>query len=640
MRKALTFLSASLAIGLVMPVKAQVAPDMFRDVPQDHWAYQAVDSLRSKGILIGYPDGYFRGKRTLTRYEFAVALQRLWDKLPAPGQGEAGPAGPPGPAGEPGPAGSQGPAGVTPEELQTFRNLATEFRQELARLGTDVNALNAKFDNLAKKVADLENTINKMPKITGAALMGMRVDTASHAYVDKDGRALKSGGADLTKDPVVVHQLALGISAKVGSEASLNTKLLVGNYSSYLGDGLASVQPLNANPKSDLWVDQLELSSPVTLLGKGASLSVGRYLYNISPLTLWRPDVDSYFDNPLIDDGMYRLDGFKIGTGLGSVGLTAFAGQNKSVQSINGAALYLAGAGSTTPFVFKPGATTMKPSGQPVGNAPMVLEQLGGVTVGVPVHLMGGGNVRATAYYSTGKDLATFTQGLNAAVLGAGFDLKFTDAVSLTGEWAKSVTGTGRDIGTGVTKQNQAFTSTVGYNSGALSLSAGYKYIDPLFYAPGYWGKIGNWLNPTNIQGPMLRAGYEFTPAVKANLGADWYQGARNWQPAGMGMRDEITRVLAGLRWDISKSFNATVDYEGVFWKLNGALNAAGTARLAGNVHPTENYLTVGTGFSINDTTALKLGYQYGMYNGRGPAAGLGEKYNFGVWTSQLAVKF
>ena len=75
MRKVLTFLGASLVIVLAMPAFAQQA-EPFKDVPTDHWAYQAVESLREKGIVIGYPDGYFRGKRTLTRYEFAVALDR------------------------------------------------------------------------------------------------------------------------------------------------------------------------------------------------------------------------------------------------------------------------------------------------------------------------------------------------------------------------------------------------------------------------------------------------------------------------------------------------------------------------------------------------------------------------------------
>nr|WP_307984887.1 S-layer homology domain-containing protein [uncultured Veillonella sp.] len=48
----------------------------FSDLPQNHWAYSYVKSLADKGLLTGYPDGEFKGDRTLTRYEFAAALYR------------------------------------------------------------------------------------------------------------------------------------------------------------------------------------------------------------------------------------------------------------------------------------------------------------------------------------------------------------------------------------------------------------------------------------------------------------------------------------------------------------------------------------------------------------------------------------
>jgi hypothetical protein len=53
----------------------------FRDVPVQHWAYDAVTRLAQQGIFTGYPDGTFSGKRALTRYEFAVALQRMLQEV-------------------------------------------------------------------------------------------------------------------------------------------------------------------------------------------------------------------------------------------------------------------------------------------------------------------------------------------------------------------------------------------------------------------------------------------------------------------------------------------------------------------------------------------------------------------------------
>ena len=49
---------------------------VFPDVPENHWAYNMVQDLAYKGIVVGYPDGNYQGNRTLTRYEFAVALDR------------------------------------------------------------------------------------------------------------------------------------------------------------------------------------------------------------------------------------------------------------------------------------------------------------------------------------------------------------------------------------------------------------------------------------------------------------------------------------------------------------------------------------------------------------------------------------
>src|ERR1043166_4891953 len=93
-------------------VLAQPRPDAFVDAKKDHWAYEAMEHLRSRGVVIGYPDGHFRGNRTLTRYEFAVALNRAIGG-PAPFiAGVQGPAGERGPAGSIGPQGERGPAGV------------------------------------------------------------------------------------------------------------------------------------------------------------------------------------------------------------------------------------------------------------------------------------------------------------------------------------------------------------------------------------------------------------------------------------------------------------------------------------------------------------------------------------------------
>ena len=46
----------------------------FPDVAGNHWAHQAVTTLHGNGILQGYPDGEFKGNKSMTRYEYAEML--------------------------------------------------------------------------------------------------------------------------------------------------------------------------------------------------------------------------------------------------------------------------------------------------------------------------------------------------------------------------------------------------------------------------------------------------------------------------------------------------------------------------------------------------------------------------------------
>lgn len=70
-------LSALMLSVMVVPAMASAFPD----VPENHWAYKAVEELYAAGLVIGYPDGSFGGQRALTRYEYAMIVSRLYDRL-------------------------------------------------------------------------------------------------------------------------------------------------------------------------------------------------------------------------------------------------------------------------------------------------------------------------------------------------------------------------------------------------------------------------------------------------------------------------------------------------------------------------------------------------------------------------------
>ena len=46
----------------------------FSDLPEDHWAYNAISKMTEEGILSGYPDGTFAPGKTIIKAEFAKIL--------------------------------------------------------------------------------------------------------------------------------------------------------------------------------------------------------------------------------------------------------------------------------------------------------------------------------------------------------------------------------------------------------------------------------------------------------------------------------------------------------------------------------------------------------------------------------------
>jgi hypothetical protein len=49
----------------------------FKDVPETHWCYKAIEELAEKGILNGYEDGTFKPDAPVTRAEVAAIISRI-----------------------------------------------------------------------------------------------------------------------------------------------------------------------------------------------------------------------------------------------------------------------------------------------------------------------------------------------------------------------------------------------------------------------------------------------------------------------------------------------------------------------------------------------------------------------------------
>ena len=161
------FLAGGLTAGLSSPASAQAAP--FLDTPTNHWAYEAVQDLAKKGIVIGYPDGTYGGKRPMTRYEFAVAIDRMLRTLADMNSQNP-------------PPGTPSPSTLNQDELNQIQALIDKFRPELDTIQANLRTAQDNIDALRADVLDAKALANKAQ------------DTANNSYgVGADRRFQISG---------------------------------------------------------------------------------------------------------------------------------------------------------------------------------------------------------------------------------------------------------------------------------------------------------------------------------------------------------------------------------------------------------------------------------------------------------------
>ncbi len=631
MRNTMPCLAAALAVltaGWATAARAQDNP--FKDVPTDHWAYQAITDLQQHGILQGYPDGYFRGKRSLTRYEFAVSLDRMLKNLPS----TPGPAGDVGPAGPEGPAGPQGPAGMTPDELSELSRLTAEFKTDLATLGVNVRAVQSRLSRLTARVDALQQRIDHMPVIKGDLFVGMASSLSRHSFYDYSG-AFHPGASSLTNSVNVVHDLHLNISMKFKGGASFAVEPVLSNYLSYTDNGKTEQGGIPAaNPASSEKEQATLYKAYFTAPVLGGDLVLGRFGEKLTPLTYFRPNHDVYFNLPWYQNFEWIQDGIKYTHKFGSATTQVFAGSYQTVTTTATGVLInqpVAGA------LFGPRALSSAKVEGAAARGAMPATQVMGLHIDVPIGKVM--DLGLTAIDLGGNNVISPTTPFNnVTVYGVNFKLHHIGPVAINGEVAKSVTQASLSTGAvGLSNDdNNAFWLNAAYKLYGANIALGYKYIDPRFQSAGTWDKVGNWFSPTNIQGPYATVSFKLFHKLGVSLGGKFYSGARNrvYGPGlGFTMGSNIGDATAGLTYSCSKKLQFLASYEGVFYNLAGSVSATGTRS-----HPIEQYITLGANLNLAGSTSLNLAYQIIANSGDGGFGTSGSNAN--MLTSQVQLKF
>lgn len=638
MKRLLIGLGVAIAMTFAGNAWAQVPPD----VPPGHWAYDAIEELMDLGVLRGYPDGTYKGKAPLTRYEFAIAIR---DALAAVrqqieevrGQIPTGVTPPPTP-GQPQPqrgevytAEEKAKLGRIPadtadrlqkleEAMARINRLATEFQDEVASLGVDVESAKRDLASLRRRIEAIEEEMKRF-RLSGDVTFVVRGTNSidNKTAVDLNAQPTAPGG--LLGNLNVLHELGLNITSKLGETASADVSLVVGNWLPYLGSA-SQFGPRPAATNTDIVLWKAAVNAPISVFGTEVGLTIGRFENRINPLTLWRPDVDVYTTIDRYDNGYYSMDGVKAGIGFGSVQIGLFAARNSSVNTNNGGNFMSLNGGIGTTVSI---ATAHPATGTVAGIG--AFDNSAGATVEVNL----GEKVSLSGEVVTAKrgttPVAPFGPVNRLNVYGGHLKANLIDRLTITADYAQS------DLllqeSNVNNKDNWALLVGLGYTfSDNLSLKAGYREVRPYFAAPGYWGRIGYWHNPTDIKGADVAIAWKLgSLAIDAKGG--FYKGS-NRPKSFVGKDDEITHIAAGVAWNASEKLDLSVSYEGVLWNLKTSASGA---------KPVENYITLGVDYKVSDNALLKLLYQVVDFDGKNVWWG-GGKAKAGVAVAQFGVKF
>ena len=692
MKKSLVLLAGMGIAFLGSPAitHAQGASGSFADVPTDHWAYGSVDTLQKAGIVIGYPDGTYGGRRPMTRYEFAVAIARLINQIKPTDT-----------------SGLEARIAGNTDAINALKQLVDGFGPELTRLGQDVAAINARLDALEQRVGKVEGRLNTDEGILGAVVEEQRrlnitgtvnviaearssrkrnADGTYAGFLDKNGVYVGNTGYDdrLLGSSDVYHDILLNIRGKLSDTATANVSLDFGNYLSQVGNTAAfpgyaaggvgnSLSPgslgqagntANTFQYANVYKAYLDAAVKLGPLG-GARLLVGRFGQQYTKYTLKQVDADIYTNLAQTDSGDLITDGISADLKFGKINVNAFAGKYNGIQFTQpyggsvGVPVLQAGIPPTpgNPFVT-PEATILapvqsRPGGEIFANhASQIQTGVGGhATIGNPEGAVLGATVeqfglgdgsfvgpvdgitdpnRSTQSVARGQGNGQYNR---LTVYGLDFNgaLPFglpgvkKGGILLDGAYnvsAHAFNNQFNNVGSGF--RYQQYDAQAGFSVAGVQIKGGYQYFGPEYSAPGYWGKLGSWTNPTNVRGPVVSAKYALTRKLTLNADAQFYKAAygsnSNGTPVNSPLQrnDHVNRYQVGLGYGLSSAYGVDLGYENVQYDLRNETLPGGGSPLTASGRPTESFVNIGLGHTISKNASIKLLYQIVHYDDHG----------------------
>jgi hypothetical protein len=222
----------------------------FSDVQPTEWAYQALSNLVERyGCVAGYPDGTFRGKKPLSRWEAAALLNACLDRIT--------------------------------EVTDELRRLMKEFESELAML-------KGRVDGLEAKVGELEATqFSTTTKLSGLATFVV----GANAFGGSARSALDATRAEVGAT-TFSYDVQLSFDTSFTGKDLLRTILRAGNFGSSAFGGAGPTGGLStleiafeedAGPDV-VGIDKLYYQFPI---GSSFTATIGARVGQEDMLALW-----------------------------------------------------------------------------------------------------------------------------------------------------------------------------------------------------------------------------------------------------------------------------------------------------------------------------------------------------------------
>jgi hypothetical protein len=501
-----------------------------------------------------------------------------------------------------------------------------------------------------------------------------------HFGITTDGRPLGAQGSPVTINPVIRPAIDLSASRPTSAmesillfnEASVALGGEAGKFSwrsnavatNMVTDGgplgpngfqsqstFTSHDPF-ANARESLYLQYLGVKTQ----GEGKMpyrIELGRFDHRADPYLFQRPDNTQYYANERWDDGAWSMDGAQLRLGHGEREFNLFFGRTDRNDTTNGVEIQPMTAGSPLlPFSLG----TSSPIGQ-IGGGLIPIDHVVGADIRWPLLKTG---VLTGGFVET-KGAPTHVQPLSTApfvnrVRSFGGTYRFTFmGFPIHGSYYKSqILDGGTRISDGA--GNEAMDFGINASKGLFGLKAGYRSIGPRFGAPGDWGHIGMWWNPTDINELYFKPRFNFLPGWTLTTDVHAVSGQGRLEPVAffaarqiplprpMGKGDHDLNVSIGIEHDLPGGAQGVVAVEQSNWDLKNKVGGNSSTFAGGE--PTERFYDFGLSWGKDKTTFSVL-LQISDYNSAGtqgfqPFPGNPSilSAHGGLLTTQLTTKF